>query len=188
MRDRRGSGPALLNVPVFMRAVKLSMQSGWQAWTYTESYILTTLYLSTFNIRLNAGVGICYFPSAHLSTPLCSLSASASINYTQLRFSFLIAVRLGFMVNNRFFLPVEEFPLWNSLVPLIGGSGEVKLSCIGKEEHQPFYLFSLHGNDCVSLCTQSKGSTGESLSVAFELQFSLQLSIWCFVCSGPVSL
>lgn len=25
MRDRRGSGPALLNVPAFMRAVKLSM-------------------------------------------------------------------------------------------------------------------------------------------------------------------
>ena len=30
MRDRRGSGPALLNVPAFMRAVKLSVQGGWQ--------------------------------------------------------------------------------------------------------------------------------------------------------------
>ncbi len=78
------------------------------------------------------------------------------------------------MVNNRFFLPVEEFPLWNSLVALIGGSGEVKLSCIGKEEHQPFYLFSLHGNDCVSLCTQSKESTSESLSVSYSSVSSSQ--------------
>lgn len=31
MRDRRRSGPALLNVSAFMGAVKLSMQSGWQA-------------------------------------------------------------------------------------------------------------------------------------------------------------
>lgn len=37
------------------------------------------------------------------------------------------------MVNNQFFLPVQEFPLWNSRLALIGRSGEVKLSCIGKE-------------------------------------------------------
>ena len=116
MRDRRGSGPALLNVPVFTRAVKLSMQSGWQAWTYTESCILTTLYLSNFNIWLNAGEEICYFSSARLSTRIVFLSASASVNYVQVYFIFLIAVRLGFTANIGFVLPVQEFPLWNRRV------------------------------------------------------------------------
>lgn len=43
---------------------------------------LPTLYLPTFNIQ----VGISYFPSAHLSTAVFFLSASAPINYTQLHF------------------------------------------------------------------------------------------------------
>lgn len=32
-----------------------------------------------------------------------------------------------------------------------------KNSRIEKEEHRPLYLFSLHGNEGISLCTQSKG-------------------------------
>lgn len=79
------------------------------------------------------------------------------------------------MVSNRFLLPVQAFPLWNSFVALIGESEEVELAHIGKEGHQPLYLFSLHGNEYISLCTQSKGSMGESLSMALVLQFSLQL-------------
>lgn len=53
-----------------------------------------------------------FFPSAHLSTPLfiSCLHHPQSIPHKYI--SFLIAVRLGFMVNNRFFLPVQEFPLW----------------------------------------------------------------------------
>lgn len=139
MRDRRGSGPALLNVPAFTRAVKLSMYSGWQAQALSESYILTTLNLSAFNIRLHAGIGICYLPSAHLSTPIFFffLPPSASINYTPLHFIFLIVVRLGFMANNRFFLPVQECALWDCCgAALIGGSEEVNLSSIGSVEHQ----------------------------------------------------
>lgn len=52
-----------------------------------------------------------------------------SITHNYISFSF-------FMVSNRFLLPGKEFPLF-----LIGGSGEVQLSCIGKEKPQPLYLF-----------------------------------------------
>lgn len=42
MRGRHGSEPSLLNVPIFMRAVKLSVLGGWQAWTHTERYNMHT--------------------------------------------------------------------------------------------------------------------------------------------------
>lgn len=86
-------------------------------------HIHTTLYLSTSKIWLNGWVEICSLPSAHLSAPI-----------------FLIAVRLGFMANNRYFLPEQEFPLWKCQIAFIGGSGEAKLCCIGNEEQQPFYF------------------------------------------------
>lgn len=60
------------------------------------------------------------------------------------------------MVNNRFFLPVQEFPLWNCSVALIGESGEVKLSRIRRKGHQLLCLYSLHGSEYIVLCTQSK--------------------------------
>lgn len=155
MRGRRGSGPALLNVLVFMRAVNLSMQScvEWLAGpnVHRELHAHNSLPVCPY-IRLDAGVGIRYFPSAYLSTPIFRPSASAWINYSQLAFYFLIAVRSGFMANNRFFLPGQEFPLWTGWVALIDGSGEVKLSCNVNEEHQLLYLFSLHGNECVHDC------------------------------------
>lgn len=60
------------------------------------------------------------------------------------------------MVNNRFFLPEQEFPLWNCLVALIGETGEVKLSRIRREGHRLLCLFSLHGSEYIALCAQSK--------------------------------
>lgn len=89
-------------------------------------HIHTTLYLNTskiLHLKFDWMVEICHLPSAHLSAPI-----------------FLIAVRLGFMANNRCFLPEQEFPLWKNQVAFIGGSGQAKLCCIGNEKQQPFYF------------------------------------------------
>lgn len=107
MRDRRGSGLALLNVPVFMRAVKSSYVE-WLAGLSTHT--LRTTFSQRFTCRKP-----CHWIGAlsvHLSKPLfVSVCIDPNQFYTaQIFHLYNCSKVVFFMVNDGFFLPVQEFP------------------------------------------------------------------------------
>lgn len=117
-----------------------------------------TCLLLTFGKMLALKVRSCYFQSAHLSSHYLFLSQSASINYIQLHFNLLTCSYVTLSDKSRTFsLPVQEFPIWNLFNCFERRARKGNYPVSGKDRHQPFYLLSLHGNKCRSLCTQSKG-------------------------------